>query len=75
MFQGMTNAPEAFLPCTAVIIVRNGISDLSSNPGQGYLHFLYTIGKGMNSSRGACGVMVIVAGYGHGDSSSNPGRD
>ena len=24
--------------------------------------------------RGACGVMVIVAGNGHGDSSSNPGR-
>ena len=24
---------------------------------------------------GACGVMVIVAGYGYGDTSSNPGRD
>ena len=24
---------------------------------------------------GACGVMVIVAGYGHGDMSSNPGPD
>ena len=24
---------------------------------------------------GACGVMVIVAGNGHGDMSSNPGRD
>ena len=24
---------------------------------------------------GACGVMVIVAGYGHGDASSNPGRN
>ena len=24
---------------------------------------------------GACGVMVIVAGYGHGDTSSNPGPD
>ena len=24
---------------------------------------------------GACGVMVIVAEYGHGDASSNPGRD
>ena len=24
---------------------------------------------------GACGVMVIVAGNGHGDTSSNPGRD
>ena len=24
---------------------------------------------------GACGVMVIVVGNGHGDTSSNPGRD
>ena len=24
---------------------------------------------------GVCGVMVIVAGYGHGDTSSNPGPD
>ena len=24
---------------------------------------------------GACGVMVIIAGNGHGDTSSNPGRD
>ena len=24
---------------------------------------------------GARGVLVIVAGYGHGDTSSNPGRD
>ena len=24
---------------------------------------------------GACGVMVIVAGYGHSDTSSNPGPD
>ena len=24
---------------------------------------------------GACGVMVIVVGIGHGDTSSNPGRD
>ena len=23
----------------------------------------------------ACGVMVIITGYGHGDTSSNPGRD
>ena len=27
------------------------------------------------SVRGACGVMVIVVGNGHGDTSSNPGRD
>ena len=26
-------------------------------------------------SGGACGVMVIVVGNGHGDTSSNPGRD
>ena len=25
--------------------------------------------------RGACGVMVIVVGNGHGETSSNPGRD
>ena len=24
---------------------------------------------------GACGVMVIIVGNGHGDTSSNPGRD
>ena len=28
----------------------------------------------IRQSGGACGVMVIVAGYGHGDTSSNPGR-
>ena len=27
------------------------------------------------SKGGACGVMVIVVGNGHGDTSSNPGRD
>ena len=26
-------------------------------------------------SGGACGVMVIIVGKGHGDTSSNPGRD
>ena len=26
-------------------------------------------------TRGACGVIVIVVGNGHGDTSSNPGRD
>ena len=29
----------------------------------------------LNLDGGARGVMVIVAGYGHGDTSSNPGRD
>ena len=29
----------------------------------------------MNEIGGARGVMVIVAGNGHGDTSSNPGRD
>ena len=24
---------------------------------------------------GACGIMVIIVGNGHGDTSSNPGRD
>ena len=28
-----------------------------------------------NIEQGACGVMVIVVGNGHGDTSSNPGRD
>ena len=27
------------------------------------------------SMEGACGVMVIIIGNGHGDTSSNPGRD
>ena len=26
-------------------------------------------------NKGACGVMIIVIGNGHGDTSSNPGRD
>ena len=29
----------------------------------------------LNNPGGACGVMVILAGNGHGDTSSNPGRD
>ena len=29
----------------------------------------------INGSGGACAVMVIVIGNGHGDTSSNPGRD
>ena len=29
----------------------------------------------IEKKRGACGVMVIVVGNGHGDTSSNPGRD
>ena len=29
----------------------------------------------MSWSGGACGVVVIVVGNGHGDTSSNPGRD
>ena len=28
-----------------------------------------------NIKRGACSVMVIIGGNGHGDASSNPGRD
>ena len=28
----------------------------------------------VNKTRGACGVMDIVVGNGHGDTSSNPGR-
>ena len=30
---------------------------------------------GASSKKGAHGVMVIVVGIGHGDTSSNPGRD
>ena len=29
----------------------------------------------VKGTRSACGVMVIVVGNGHGDTSSNPGRD
>ena len=29
----------------------------------------------INNNSGARGAMIIVAGYGHGDSSSNPGPD
>ena len=31
--------------------------------------------KYIHASGGACGVMVIVVGIGHDDTSSNPGRD
>ena len=31
--------------------------------------------KKSSGRKGACGAMVIVAGYGHGDTSSNPGSD
>ena len=33
-----------------VIVVRNGIGESSSNPGQGYLHFTNVLGKDRNSS-------------------------
>ena len=29
----------------------------------------------LDGNGGACGVMVIIVGNGHGDTSSNPGRD
>ena len=29
----------------------------------------------LTKTKGACGVMVIIVEYGHGDTSSNPGRD
>ena len=38
----------------------------------------FSVGSGrfyMEVNGGACGVMVIVVGNGHGDKSSNPGRD
>ena len=31
--------------------------------------------EGLGKKGGARGVMVIAVGYGHGDTSSNPGRD
>ena len=37
--------------------------------------FIYTIAKDTCVDGGARGVMVIVVGNGHGDTSSNPGRD
>ena len=37
--------------------------------------FTYTLSISYYFSGGARGAMVIVAGYRHGDTSSNPGRD
>ena len=54
-------------------VVGNEHSDPSSNPRLS--HRTNTLGKGMNPSRGARGIMVIVLGNGHGDTSSNPGPD
>ena len=39
-----------------------------------HITFIHAKGDG-RSARSAHGVMVIVVGYGHGDMSSNPGRD
>ena len=35
----------------------------------------HSVYKKKSQFGGACGVMVIVVGNGHGDTSSNPGRD
>ena len=40
-----------------------------------YSYNSYKIVSSTNGCGGARGVMVIVAGYGHGDTSSNPGPD
>ena len=56
---------------------RTTISRKNQN-GQrkGNLETLANTGSGHHqTNRGACGVIVIVVGNGHGDSSSNPGRD
>ena len=39
-----------------------------------YIHYTHTHTH-TQTKGGACGVMVIVAGNGHGDKSSNPGQD
>ena len=38
-------------------------------------HHFWSVGLGVIVKRGARGIMVIVLGSGHGDTSSNPGRD
>ena len=43
-----------------------------------FKHFYFTKNgtlKGITTAGGARGVVVIVVGNGHGDTSSNPGRD
>ena len=40
-----------------------------------YIHIIITCGGARGVCGGARGVMVIVVGNGHGDTSSNPGRD
>ena len=45
------------------------VSDIISNL------WISSLSDIINSWRGACGVMVIVVGNGHGDTSSNPGQD
>ena len=37
--------------------------------------FIYELKKWYATFGAACGVMVIIVGNGHGDMSSNPGRD
>ena len=41
-----------------------------------YLDIYFKFGKDpLRNDNTACGVMVIVIGYGHGDTNSNPRRD
>ena len=44
-------------------------------PGAKYYHCCSSRRMALAKNEGACGVMVIVVGNGHGDTSSNPGRD
>ena len=60
-----------------------GQSGPGCNVSEGVLYIPLSSGSAASSSdvvwchiqKGARGVMVIVAGYGHGDTSSNPGPD
>ena len=52
------------------ITVGFRVSDISKETSKPYC--IYHTGYKLNS---ACGVMVIVTGNGHGDTSSNPGWD
>ena len=65
-----------------LVFLTNTHAQAESLLHRGHLHFKWEASEistpvyiliGYGSLGGACGVMVIVAGIGHGDTSSNPG--
>ncbi len=61
--------------CHFLPVYYLGIAFLGRGEGSKYYIIPIVIGAFETVTKGARGVMVIVAGYGHGDTSSNPERD